>query len=58
MWLFTIAANVLANHNRSRRMALTERLRTLDDCQPNQTPDVAETNAIRDAVLRLHDAQR
>jgi len=59
MWLFTIAANVLANHHRSlrRRLALADRLRThLGTASP--TPDAAETNAIRDAVLRLHDAQR
>lgn len=59
MWLFTIAANVLANHRRSRRRhyALADRLRdNLATASP--VPDVAETNAIRDAVLRLHDAQR
>ena len=59
MWLFTIAANVLANQNRSRRrrLALADRLRThVGSVSP--TPDVAETIAVRDAVLRLHDAQR
>lgn len=59
MWLFTIAANVLANHHRSRRRrsALTERLR-LNLATASPAPDIAETNAIRDAVLQLHTAQR
>lgn len=59
MWLFTIAANVLANHNRSRRrrLALADRVRAhLEMAGP--VPDAAETTAVRDAVLRLHDAQR
>lgn len=59
MWLFTIAANVLANHRRSRRRhyALADRLRD-NLAAASAVPDVAETNAIRDAVLRLHEAQR
>lgn len=62
MWLFTIAANVLANHHRSRRrrLALTERLRDHLTTTPTATsgPDPAEQHAVRDAVLRLHDAHR
>jgi RNA polymerase sigma-70 factor (ECF subfamily) len=59
MWLFTIAANVLANHQRSRRRrnALTERLRGHLTATPAE-PDLAESQAVRDAVLRLHVAQR
>lgn len=59
MWLFTIAAHVLANHRRShrRRSALTDRLREhLASARPQ--PDAAEASAVRDAVLRLHDAHR
>jgi RNA polymerase sigma factor (sigma-70 family) len=59
MWLFTIAANVLANHHRSRRRrtALTDRLRHHLAAAAAE-PDLAETHAVRDAVLRLHEAQR
>lgn len=58
MWLFTIAAHVLANHRRSarRRTALTERLRGHVAAQP--VPDPGEAAAVRDAVLRLRDAHR
>jgi RNA polymerase sigma-70 factor, ECF subfamily len=59
MWLFTVAANVLANHRRSqrRRTALTERLRNhLANAAPQ--PDLAETSTVRDAVLRPHEAHR
>lgn len=58
MWLFTIAANVLANHRRSvkRRHALVERLR--DQITASAGPDTAEELAVRDAVLRLNAAQR
>lgn len=58
MWLFTIAAHVLANGARSRRRsaALSTRLRGMLREAP--TPDHAETHAVRDAVLRLHDAHR
>lgn len=59
MWLFTIAANVLANHRRSRRRhtALADRLRDrLATAAPD--PDLAEASAVRDAVLRLQDAHR
>ncbi|MGN6251812.1 MAG: sigma-70 family RNA polymerase sigma factor [Marmoricola sp.] len=58
MWLFTIAAHVLANHRRSvgRRTALADRLR--DRLSVEATPDAAEQHAVRDAVLRLHDAHR
>lgn len=58
MWLFAIAANVLANHHRSRRrrLALTDRLG--DHLATTSVPDPAEQHAVRDAVLRLHDAHR
>lgn len=58
MWLFTIAANVLANHHRStrRRHALADRLRL--HLATSTEPDHSEANAVRDAVLRLHTAQR
>lgn len=58
MWLFTIAANVLANHHRSirRRTSLADRLR--DRMSAEVIPDAAEQHAVRDAVLRLHHAHR
>lgn len=59
MWLFTIAAHVLSNHHRSRRRrtALTDRLR---DRLAGTSPevDLTETQAVRDAVLRLNQAHR
>lgn len=62
MWLFTIAANVLANHHRSRRrrLALTDRLRGHLAGEPIAAsgPDETEQHAVRDAVLRLRDAHR
>jgi RNA polymerase sigma-70 factor (ECF subfamily) len=59
MWLFTIAANVLANHRRSvrRRTALADRLRGLL-ASPHAGPDPGEAHAVRDAVRRLPAAQR
>ena len=59
MWLFTIAANVLANHRRSlrRRDALAERLRDHITASPAAV-DPTEAVAVRDAVLRLNAAQR
>jgi RNA polymerase sigma-70 factor, ECF subfamily len=59
MWLFTVAANVLANHRRSagRRLALTERLRRHIAVSP-KPPDPAEAIVVRDAVLHLQAAQR
>ena len=57
MWLFVIAADTLSNYRRtvSRRLELTERLRRhLATAVPG--PD--DTFAVRDAVLRLHQAQR
>jgi RNA polymerase sigma-70 factor (ECF subfamily) len=59
MWLFTTAANVLANYNRSRRrsVALANRLREHLSTRPAD-PDAAEVSAVRDAVLRLHTAHR
>jgi RNA polymerase sigma-70 factor (ECF subfamily) len=58
MWLFTIVANVLANHHRwRRRLALADRLRT-PLATASRTPNHAESSAVRDAVLRHHDAQR
>jgi len=59
MWLFTIAAHVLANQRRAvrRRSALAEQLRShLLHAEP--VADPAEATAVRDAVLRLHAAQR
>lgn len=59
MWLFTIAANVLANHRRStrRQRALADRLRGyLASSSPE--PDHAEAIAVRDAVRRLDSADR
>ena len=60
MWLFTVAAHTLANHRRSstRRRALTERLRAeLGRTEPT-VPDSVDAVEVRDAVLRLHRAQR
>jgi RNA polymerase sigma-70 factor (ECF subfamily) len=59
MWLFTVAANVLANHRRTagRRSALTERLRRHIAASPMST-DPVEALAVREAVLHLHAAQR
>jgi RNA polymerase sigma-70 factor (ECF subfamily) len=58
MWLFTIAANVLANHRRSarRRLALADRVR--QHLATSSEPDHAEADAVRDAVLRLGPAHR
>lgn len=59
MWLFTIAAHVLANHRRPgrRRLALASRLRDQMASTPVQ-PDLGEQTAVRDAVLHLRDAHR
>ena len=59
MWLFGVAANVLANHRRaqSRRGALTERLRRHLATEP-PAADAGEVHAVRDAVRRLPDQQR
>lgn len=59
MWLFTIAANVLTNHKRTlrRRTALADRLRVHLATAPSN-PDLAENYTVRDAVMRLHEAQR
>ncbi len=58
MWLFTIAANVLANHRRSagRRQRLADRLRA--EISVEARVDDSERHAVRDAVLRLHEAHR
>lgn len=58
MWLFTIAAHVLANHRRTirRRSALADRLR--QHVNDAGLPDQSEAHAVRDAVLRLRDAER
>jgi RNA polymerase sigma-70 factor (ECF subfamily) len=60
MWLFTIAAHVLANHSRSarRRTALAQRLRLHLDTSDAFVPDSAEVSAVRDAVMRLHESFR
>lgn len=58
MWLFTIAAHVLANHRRgvTRRHRLADRLR--DHISTDAAPDDSDRHAVRDAVLRLHQAHR
>jgi RNA polymerase sigma-70 factor (ECF subfamily) len=58
MWLFTIAANVLANHRRSaaRRHRLADRLRA--EVSVETRADDTERHAVRDAVLRLHETHR
>lgn len=60
MWLFTVAAHVLANHRRSlrRRTALVERLRGHLATSAGHGGDPSESAAVRDAVLRLADAHR
>lgn len=57
MWLFVIAAHTLSNYRRSasRRLELTERLR---QHAAASAPAPENTYAVRDAVLRLHQAQR
>lgn len=57
MWLFVIAAHTLSNHRRttSRRLALTEQLRGHLEATTTGPDDAV---AVRDAVLRLHRAQR
>ncbi len=59
MWLFVIAAHTLSNHRRTsrRRRELTDRLRAVLATAAT-APDIQGTHAVRDAVLRLHDAQR
>jgi len=58
MWLFTIAANVLANQRRSyrRRTALVQKVRGNLFAPPEA--DQAETLSVRAAVLALADAHR
>lgn len=58
MWLFGVAAKVLANHRRGvrRRLALAARLRDL--LYETPAPDHSESQAIRDAVARLPEPQR
>lgn len=58
MWLFTIAAHVLANQRRSlrRRTAAVEALRS--QLRDAAVADESDRFAVRDAVLRLKDAQR
>jgi RNA polymerase sigma factor (sigma-70 family) len=59
MWLYTIAANVLANHRRTvkRRAALADRLRDHIAASPKGA-DPSEAVTVRDAVLRLDAAHR
>ncbi|WP_101525853.1 RNA polymerase sigma factor [Nocardioides houyundeii] len=59
MWLFVIAAHTLSNHRRTaqRRLGLTERLRTVLSTAAGPA-DTEGSYAVRDAVLRLHEAQR
>lgn len=59
MWLFVVAANTLSNHRRTwqRRLDLADRLRDhLATATPAAEP--GEAHSVRDAVLRLHEAQR
>lgn len=58
MWLFTIAAHVLANQRRSyrRRTALVEKVR--GNLVESAEADQAETLSVRAAVLALADAHR
>lgn len=58
MWLFTIAANVLANGLRSRRraVALGDRLKRVMINSPML--DLAELHAVRDAVADLPRSHR
>lgn len=58
MWLFTIAANVLANQRRSirRRTNVVEALRS--QLRESPVADGTEQIAVRDAVSKLNDAQR
>lgn len=58
MWLFTVAAHVLANGRRGsrRRAALTARLK--QTLREDSVHDASLGNEVRDAVLRLHAAQR
>lgn len=58
MWLFTIAAHVLANGARSRRRSAALGTRLQATLREAPAPDHAEAHAVRDAVLRLHDAHR
>ncbi len=59
MWLFGVAAHVLANHRRShsRRNALVDRLRHHLATEP-PAADTGEAHAVRDAVRRLPHHQR
>jgi RNA polymerase sigma-70 factor (ECF subfamily) len=52
MWLFTIAAHVLANGVRSRRRSATLSTRLRGMLHEAPAPDHAEAHAVRDAVLR------
>lgn len=60
MWLFTVAAHVLANQRRStrRRTALADRLRSHLATEPATTPEPADVVSVRDAVARLAPAHR
>jgi RNA polymerase sigma-70 factor (ECF subfamily) len=60
MWLFTIGANVLANHRRSdrRRRKLAERLRLHLGGTARAATDQVEYIALRDAVYNLKKEHR
>ena len=60
MWLFTVAAHVLANQRRSsrRRVALADRLRQHLATRPSAAAGPADVVAVRDAVRRLPEDQR
>jgi len=59
MWLFTVARNVLLNHQRGerRRWALTERIRSVLDHSPSVSPAADEGVEVREAIAHL-DAER
>lgn len=60
LWLFGVAAKVLANHRRSRRRydALVDRLRLELRTAPATRADDQEAIAVRDAVGRLRPEHR
>lgn len=60
MWLFAVAAKVLANQRRAgrRRQALAARLRTQLSGEEAVGADPSELHAVRDAIQRLPAEQR
>lgn len=58
MWLFGIARNVLANHQRGRRRRVNLANKLRSHLQQPVTPSSEEALAVRDAVKRLRPEQR